>query len=157
MDASVSRIRMHSDPDFCLVIDGDSYVEGSKIQVWKCNEMNPNQLWYASLRSPMAAAQRQSMCLLADGKQNGAAAHLGPCGSESWLHVVHRGGKSYAVPNEDAACGEGWKPVEATKEACVAAAEALRPGQGCWAYRGQRSWTEPGQREIEHHRAIYNQ
>lgn len=83
------------------------------------------------------------MCLVVDGLRNGARAHLGPCGSEAWLHVVRRAGRSYAVPNEDSACGEGWTPVEATKEGCVAAAEALRPGQGCWAWKEQRSWKEP--------------
>lgn len=53
---------------------------------------------------------------------------------QDWLKVsLGRGGRfAYASPNEDKACADPFAPVSQSVEACVAAAEAVWPGSGCY-------------------------
>ena len=42
------RIRLHANTDYCLVVDGDRFENGGKIQLWKCS-LAPPSLEDASL------------------------------------------------------------------------------------------------------------
>ncbi|CAK9008633.1 unnamed protein product [Durusdinium trenchii] len=140
---SQHRIRMHTNLDYCLVVDGDYLATGAKIQLWKCNEENPNQQWYSNLRSPISSLSKPSVCMAVDGNTayNGAAVQLAPCQGPNALQEWTRlalgpGGRVFAVPNADGACEAPFSAVDASSEACVEAAEALRPDKGCYS----RSW-----------------
>jgi len=135
------RIRMHLNPDYCLVIDGDKYENGAKIQLWKCNDSNKHQTWYFNDAGQIQARNSPTqMCLVIDSNQafNGAKIQLWSCQRPSdklqdWVKIAlsPSGSRAYALPDEDKACKFPFEPVATDTAACVEAAEAIRPGQGC--------------------------
>jgi len=132
-----NRIRMYANPEYCLVIDGDEFANGSKIQLWKCNEKNDNQRWFSDLMGSINAYNQPGFCLVIDGNEafNGAKIQLWSCNGapelKAWMKIaLAANGRAFGVPKSDSAC---QAPFEAatSQEACLQAAEALRPGQGC--------------------------
>lgn len=135
-----NRFRMHANTDYCLVVDGDHFVNGAKIQLWKCNEKNPNQRWYSQMTGQISSSSEPSMCLVIDGNNafNGAKIQMWSCEGNSqlkeWMRLVlGPGAKVFGVPNEDGACEAPFEAVDSSLKACVDAAEAMRPGSGCYS------------------------
>merc|ERR1711879_530265 len=134
------RIRVVGSPDYCVVIDGDKHKNGAKIQLWRCNENNPNQAWTFAYAGQISVGRK---CLVIDNNEGfeGAKIQLWDCGTaqsvgdkQDWLQVAldPKGRAAYAVPDEDKKCAPPFEPVRKNKKACVRAAQALRPGQGCY-------------------------
>ncbi|CAK9002542.1 unnamed protein product [Durusdinium trenchii] len=135
-----NRFRMHANTDYCLVVDGDHFVNGAKIQLWKCNEKNPNQRWYSQMTGQISSSSEPSMCLVIDGNNafNGAKIQMWSCEGNSqlkeWMRLVlGPGAKVFGVPNEDGACEAPFEALDSSLKACVDAAEAMRPGSGCYS------------------------
>lgn len=133
-----NRIRMHSNLEYCLVIDGDDFSNGSKIQLWKCDEKNERQRWFTNLVGQIVSYEQPGFCLVLDGNRafNGAKIQLWTCTGDldlkSWMKIVRAPlGRAFAVPNADRACEAPFEAVTTSQEACLQAAEALRPEQGC--------------------------
>lgn len=146
---------MHQHSNYCVVIDGDKFTNGAKIQLWQCDDRNRNQVWdfqySGQIRTPNSPTP---MCLVIDGNEafNGAKIQVWSCSNSAssataqhWLKVSFdpRGKAMYAVPNGDKACPRPFLPVSQSAEACATAAETLRPGSGCqWPGSPLRSWAQ---------------
>lgn len=140
------RIRMHADPSYCMVIDGDEYRDGAKIQLWRCDTANKHQIWQIGQSGQIQQANprrdAEPMCVSIDANKafNGAKIQVWSCvgAVQDWLKVsLGQGGRfAYAAPNEDKACASPFAPVSRSAEACVDAAEAVRPGSGCYYLTG---------------------
>jgi len=150
------RLRMYSDPEYCVVVDGDARSNGARVQLWKCSDGNAKQPWsFQHSGQVRASGAATPMCLVIDGNRafNGAKIQLWSCvdaradRNQNWVQLSRggdgAGGAAYAVPGEDGACEWPFAPVDASEWACAAAAEALRPGQGCqWPGSPLKHWAE---------------